>query len=214
MPQRALLYRRPSEPQTIEIVFDNAVYLVRLRRHRQARRYTLRIQAATREVDPHHSAARHAEGGARRSRRSTAAGSRRGSAGCPRPRRSPTASWCRCAACRTASSIAAARAARSGPKTDARRRAAAVRRRRRAAHRPPHRRFPAPRSQARSGSRQPALRRANLALPSSASRCAISRAAGARARRPACCRFPGGSFWRPATCSTISPRTKWRTSSR
>ena len=50
MPQRALLYRRPSEPQTIEIVFDNAVYPVRVRRHKQARRYTLRIQAATRDV--------------------------------------------------------------------------------------------------------------------------------------------------------------------
>ena len=47
---RALLYRRPSEPQTIQIVFDQATYPVRVRRHRQARRYTLRIQAATREV--------------------------------------------------------------------------------------------------------------------------------------------------------------------
>ena len=50
MPLHALLYRRPSEPQTIDIVFDGAVHAVRLRRHRQARRYTLRIQAATREV--------------------------------------------------------------------------------------------------------------------------------------------------------------------
>jgi predicted metal-dependent hydrolase len=50
MPQRALLYRRPSEPQAIEIVFDRSIYLVRVRRHRQARRYTLRIQSATREV--------------------------------------------------------------------------------------------------------------------------------------------------------------------
>jgi hypothetical protein len=50
MLQRALLYRRPSEPQAIEIVFDGSTYQVRLRRHRQARRYTLRIQAATREV--------------------------------------------------------------------------------------------------------------------------------------------------------------------
>jgi len=50
MPLYALLYRRPSEPQTIEVVFDKSVYPVRLRRHRQARRYTLRIQAATREV--------------------------------------------------------------------------------------------------------------------------------------------------------------------
>ena len=50
MPQHALLYRRPSEPQTFEIDFDGTSYPVRLRRHRQARRYTLRIQAATREV--------------------------------------------------------------------------------------------------------------------------------------------------------------------
>lgn len=50
MPLRALLYRRPAEPRTIEIVFDRSVYLVQLRRHRQARRYTLRIQATTRDV--------------------------------------------------------------------------------------------------------------------------------------------------------------------
>jgi predicted metal-dependent hydrolase len=50
MPQRALLYRRPSEPQALEIVFDRSIYVVQLRRHRQARRYTLRIQSATREV--------------------------------------------------------------------------------------------------------------------------------------------------------------------
>ncbi|MEW6450366.1 MAG: SprT family zinc-dependent metalloprotease [Pseudomonadota bacterium] len=50
MSLRALLYRRPSEPQSIQVVFDQAIYLVRVRRHRQARRYTLRIQAASREV--------------------------------------------------------------------------------------------------------------------------------------------------------------------
>jgi predicted metal-dependent hydrolase len=50
MSLRALLYRRPSEPQAIEIVFQRAVYLVRIRRHRQARRYTLRIDAISREV--------------------------------------------------------------------------------------------------------------------------------------------------------------------
>ena len=50
MPLRALLYRRPSEPSAINIVFDREVYLVRVRRHRQARRYTLRIHSATREV--------------------------------------------------------------------------------------------------------------------------------------------------------------------
>jgi len=50
MPLRALLYRRPSEPKTITLVFDGMMYLVRLSRHRRARRYTLRIHAATREV--------------------------------------------------------------------------------------------------------------------------------------------------------------------
>src|SRR6476659_6695226 len=50
MPLRALFYRRPSEPQTFEVEFDRLSFAVRVRRHRQARRYTLRIQAATREV--------------------------------------------------------------------------------------------------------------------------------------------------------------------
>src|SRR5713226_8114576 len=50
MSLRALLYRRPSEPAVVQVVFDRAFYLVRLRRHRQARRYTLRIDAASREV--------------------------------------------------------------------------------------------------------------------------------------------------------------------
>ena len=50
MSLRALLYRRPSEPAVVQVVFDKAIYLVRLRRHRQARRYTLRIDAASREV--------------------------------------------------------------------------------------------------------------------------------------------------------------------
>jgi hypothetical protein len=50
MSLRALLYRRPSEPAVVQVVFDKAIYLVRLRRHRQARRYTLRIDAAAREV--------------------------------------------------------------------------------------------------------------------------------------------------------------------
>jgi len=50
MSLRALLYRRPSEPSVVQVVFDQAVYLVRMRRHRQARRYTLRIDAAAREV--------------------------------------------------------------------------------------------------------------------------------------------------------------------
>jgi predicted metal-dependent hydrolase len=50
MTGRAMLYRRPSEPSAIDVVFEREVYLVRVRRHRQARRYTLRIHSATREV--------------------------------------------------------------------------------------------------------------------------------------------------------------------
>lgn len=53
MSLRTLLFRRPPrapEPQAIEVAFDRAIYRVQLRRNRQARRYTLRIQAATREV--------------------------------------------------------------------------------------------------------------------------------------------------------------------
>src|SRR5450631_3542031 len=50
IPLRALLYRRTSEPSAITIDFDGEVYLVRLQRHRRARRYTLRIHSATREV--------------------------------------------------------------------------------------------------------------------------------------------------------------------
>jgi predicted metal-dependent hydrolase len=50
MPLRALLYRRPVEPQAIEIVVSTSICLVQVRRHRQARRYTLRINAAKREV--------------------------------------------------------------------------------------------------------------------------------------------------------------------
>jgi predicted metal-dependent hydrolase len=50
IPFRALLYRRTSEPSAITISFDGEVHPVRVRRHRQARRYTLRIHAASREV--------------------------------------------------------------------------------------------------------------------------------------------------------------------
>jgi predicted metal-dependent hydrolase len=50
IPLRALLFRRTSKPTVLTVAFDGEVYLVRVRRHRQARRYTLRINAATREV--------------------------------------------------------------------------------------------------------------------------------------------------------------------
>ena len=47
---RALLFRRTSEPKGITVAFDGEIYPVCLRRHSQARRYTLRIHAASREV--------------------------------------------------------------------------------------------------------------------------------------------------------------------
>jgi predicted metal-dependent hydrolase len=50
MPISGLFFRRPDAPQTIEVVVDGAVFPVRLRRHRQARRYTLRVQTASRDV--------------------------------------------------------------------------------------------------------------------------------------------------------------------
>jgi predicted metal-dependent hydrolase len=54
MSLRALLFKTSpplrSPPQVLEIAFAGQVYSVRLRRNAQARRYTLRVQAATREV--------------------------------------------------------------------------------------------------------------------------------------------------------------------
>jgi predicted metal-dependent hydrolase len=50
IPLRALLFRRTSSPTTITVEFEGEVFLVRLRANSQARRYTLRIQAVTREV--------------------------------------------------------------------------------------------------------------------------------------------------------------------
>jgi predicted metal-dependent hydrolase len=49
-PLRALLDRRQSQPKTFQIVFDREIFLVNVRRHRRARRYTLRIHSGTREV--------------------------------------------------------------------------------------------------------------------------------------------------------------------
>lgn len=49
MSLRALFFRTP-EPQAIEVAHDGMVYPVELRRHRQARRYTLRVKAASRAV--------------------------------------------------------------------------------------------------------------------------------------------------------------------
>jgi hypothetical protein len=47
---RALLYRRPTEPQTIAVRFGSQIFAIRIRRHRRARRYTLRIHPSDREA--------------------------------------------------------------------------------------------------------------------------------------------------------------------
>jgi len=47
---RALLYRRPTEPRTLAVKIGSAIYSVQLRRHRKARRYTLRIHPTARQA--------------------------------------------------------------------------------------------------------------------------------------------------------------------
>src|SRR6202158_6319007 len=50
MATRALLYRRPAEPATLLVKHGSQIYSIRLRRHRRARRYTLRIHPSDREA--------------------------------------------------------------------------------------------------------------------------------------------------------------------
>ena len=50
MATRALLYRRPYEPSRLLIKHGSQIYSVLLRRHRRARRYTLRIHPSDREA--------------------------------------------------------------------------------------------------------------------------------------------------------------------
>jgi predicted metal-dependent hydrolase len=50
MATRALLYRRPAEPATLLVKQGSQVFAIRLRRHRRARRYTLRIHPTDREA--------------------------------------------------------------------------------------------------------------------------------------------------------------------
>lgn len=50
IPLRALFFRRTSESTAITVAFDGEIYPVRIRRHSRARRYTLRIHAASRDV--------------------------------------------------------------------------------------------------------------------------------------------------------------------
>ena len=50
MATRALLYRRPAEPSTLLVKHGSQFFAIRLRRHRRARRYTLRIHPTDREA--------------------------------------------------------------------------------------------------------------------------------------------------------------------
>ena len=50
MATRALLYRRPAEPSTLLVRHVSQFFAIRLRRHRRARRYTLRIHPTDREA--------------------------------------------------------------------------------------------------------------------------------------------------------------------
>ena len=115
MSLRALLFRRPPDPQLIEIAFDGEIYPVQLRRHAQARRYTLRVQAATRAIVlltmPMRGSVREAKAFARAQWRLDRGAAQAAAAG-DRVRR--RARRCRCATCRTASRTGRARAAPSG----------------------------------------------------------------------------------------------------
>src|SRR5258705_13577470 len=50
MAPRALLYPRPAEPATLVVKHGSQYFAIRLRRHRRARRYTLRIHPTDREA--------------------------------------------------------------------------------------------------------------------------------------------------------------------
>ena len=213
MPLRALLYRRPSEPQTIEVVFDQAIYPVRsaaIARRAATRCASTPPPAKSILTMPPRGSVREAKAvraEARRLDRGAAASPAAGGAVRRRHDR------CRCAASSIASCIGRARAARSGPKparTASRCSASRARRRTSTAA-----------SAITCAARRGAISRPRAAAPpsssasrSSASRCATSRAAGARARPPACCRIPGGSSSRRRSCWTISPCTRSRIWSR
>ncbi len=50
LPLRALFSRRSSEPSVLPVEFEGEIFLVQIRRNALARRYTLRVHSATREI--------------------------------------------------------------------------------------------------------------------------------------------------------------------
>jgi len=141
MATRALLYRRPAEPSRLLVKHGSQIYSVRLRRHRRARRYTLRIHPSDREailtMPP-----RARSPTPRISRSVMAAGSPRVLVACRRPHRSTPVPSCRCAALRIASCIGRACAARCGTEVRDSGERISLRRRRRRAYRPAGPRLP------------------------------------------------------------------------
>jgi len=192
MPLRALLYRRPTEPQAIEVVCDGAVHLVRLRRHRQARRYTLRVVAVTREAVltiPPRGSFREAREFAEKHGAWIAARLDR------LPRAAPFKHGVEIPLRGVVHTIAHRRGARGTVWTEIDR--------------------DGRRMLCVAGHAEHVARRITRTV--SASRCdgfrsATRRAGGAHARPPARCRFRGGWCWRHVTCSITWRPTKWPTS--
>jgi hypothetical protein len=211
MSLRALLYRRPSEPSVVQVVFDKAIYLVRLRRHRQARRYTLRIDAPSREVVltmPPRGSVREAKEFAQKHGGWIAARLKR------LPEAAPFAHGVEVPLRGEPHRIVHRRGERGTVWTESDgsgRLVLCV------AGEPPHvdRRVSDFLKREAQRDIEAASRgyAAQLGVRSSAFASATSPAAGVRARTPACCRSRGGSFSRLRSCSTISPRTRFPTSS-
>ncbi len=145
MATRALLYRRPAEPSTLLVKHGSQFFAIRLRRHRRARRYTLRIHPTDREAIltmPPRGTLAEAKDFAQLARRLDRRASRPFAEGRTVPSRHSGA-----AARRSAPDRASRRRARHGVDRNPRqRREDSLRRRRRRAHRPPRPRFPQARS--------------------------------------------------------------------
>ena len=117
MPLRALLYRRPSEPQTITVASTARSISCALRRHRAGAPLHAAHPCRHARSRAHHAAARQRQGGAR-----LRAEARRLDRGAARPAAAAGAvrarhACCRCAASTPHRASAAARAARSGSRS-------------------------------------------------------------------------------------------------
>ena len=194
MSVRALLYRRPSEPSVVQVIFDQAIYPVRLRRHRQARRYTLRIDAASREVVltmPPRGSVKEAKEFAQKHGGWIAARLKR------LPEAAPFAHGIEVPLRGESHRIVHRRGERGTVWTESDERGERLLC---VAGEPPHvdRRISDFLKREAQRDLEAASRRyaAKLGVAIKRISCATNRAAGARARTPAYCRFPGGSFSR------------------